>query len=247
MPSSAPRKMNTANNLKLALTVSILGAFTTIGQAATVTFGTPTAIVGASDISLDGTLLSATALDFDGNTASDTTVNGVLFVAGTYGGVSAPGHTINGSNVTLFESGGLPALPGPTTGDTGYNELMLHLSFLNSADGARPITLTGLTEGHTYQFQIWSGQGTAGGAWDNSETTFSDGLTSVVVDSRQYVLGTFVADATTEQDLTWSGVDSPSNAGLINGIQIRTIAVPEPSSTALLGLGGLALILRRCK
>ncbi len=33
----------------------------------------------------------------------------------------------------------------------------------------------------------------------------------------------------------------------VNGIHIEAIAVPEPSNTALLGLGGLALILRRRK
>ena len=39
--------------------------------------------------------------------------------------------------------------------------------------------------------------------------------------------------------------DNANGRGSINGIQI--IAIPEPSSTALLGLGGLALILRRRK
>ncbi len=35
--------------------------------------------------------------------------------------------------------------------------------------------------------------------------------------------------------------------GGISAFQVRTVPVPEPSSTALLGLGGLALILRRRK
>ena len=38
---------------------------------------------------------------------------------------------------------------------------------------------------------------------------------------------------------------SPTGAGQINALQVRSI--PEPSSTALLGLGGLALLLRRKK
>ncbi|MGJ8655206.1 MAG: PEP-CTERM sorting domain-containing protein [Akkermansiaceae bacterium] len=42
-------------------------------------------------------------------------------------------------------------------------------------------------------------------------------------------------------------VGSNFNAATIGGITFDTIVVPEPSSTALLGLGGLALILRRRK
>ncbi|PQJ28541.1 PEP-CTERM sorting domain-containing protein, partial [Rubritalea profundi] len=40
---------------------------------------------------------------------------------------------------------------------------------------------------------------------------------------------------------------SGSGRETITGFQLRAVAVPEPSTTALLGLGGLALILRRRK
>jgi len=51
------------------------------------------------------------------------------------------------------------------------------------------------------------------------------------------------ASAITELDLQAVAEGGPFSN--INGFSITTVAVPEPSSTALLGLGGLALVLRR--
>ncbi|MGB0774462.1 MAG: PEP-CTERM sorting domain-containing protein [Akkermansiaceae bacterium] len=48
------------------------------------------------------------------------------------------------------------------------------------------------------------------------------------------------------QTITMGGIDSSNRTGL-NGFEIIGTAVPEPGSTALLGLGGLALILCRRK
>ncbi|MGB0993499.1 MAG: PEP-CTERM sorting domain-containing protein [Akkermansiaceae bacterium] len=70
------------------------------------------------------------------------------------------------------------------------------------------------------------------------ETTATTSGTAVS-DANYAIYGTFTGDT-----LTISG-DAVSGRGTLNGFQI--IAVPEPSSTALLGLGGLALILRRRK
>ncbi|MDB4409051.1 PEP-CTERM sorting domain-containing protein, partial [Akkermansiaceae bacterium] len=77
--------------------------------------------------------------------------------------------------------------------------------------------------------------------------------------SGDYLIGTFTADAASQtfrMGATRAGnyVDGQaydnSNGGQaqINALQVRDLGVvPEPSSTALLGLGGLALILRRRK
>ena len=48
-------------------------------------------------------------------------------------------------------------------------------------------------------------------------------------------------------DLSITGLGNSGGRGTVAGVQITTAAVPEPSSVALLGLGGLALILRRRK
>jgi hypothetical protein len=88
----------------------------------------------------------------------------------------------------------------------------------------------------------------------NQDTTFTfDGVdkttaaTAVGADEA----GHFVTyDFTTGADLTGFTLDfkfanSTDQWGAFNGLAL--VAVPEPSSTALLGLGGLALILRRRK
>lgn len=122
----------------------------------------------------------------------------------------------------------------------------------NTAD---TVSLTGLTIGHTYRVQalVYDGRGDAGipgrtvefdginqgqYAFGQSGVTWGDGL---------LVTGTFTADATT-QDFTIEAFDgSTSKGGQLNALLVHTTAVPEPSSTALLGLGGLALLMRRRK
>ena len=67
------------------------------------------------------------------------------------------------------------------------------------------------------------------------------------------IIGTFIATATTQSFETAGTSDGGANwtnggRSQINGIQLReTAVIPEPSSIALLGLGGLALIMRRRK
>ena len=54
----------------------------------------------------------------------------------------------------------------------------------------------------------------------------------------QFAIGTFIADATGSQSITFS---PSSNAGpTLNGFQLRV--VPEPSTFAMLGLGLPALL-----
>ena len=62
-------------------------------------------------------------------------------------------------------------------------------------------------------------------------------------------IGTWVdSDPTTNEEYAFMQVDNAtnlSNGGLVGSWGSAIVNVPEPSSTALLGLGGLALILRR--
>jgi hypothetical protein len=59
-----------------------------------------------------------------------------------------------------------------------------------------------------------------------------------------FFVGSFTADSTSQGFQAYNTGDT---AGFLNAVSVRTTLVPEPSSTALLGLGGLALILRRRK
>ncbi|MEJ6571422.1 MAG: PEP-CTERM sorting domain-containing protein [Akkermansiaceae bacterium] len=60
-------------------------------------------------------------------------------------------------------------------------------------------------------------------------------------------IGTIIAPTGFTATLDQSLFDGDDDAGFTGEITLTITAVPEPSSTALLGLGGLALILRRRK
>jgi len=99
----------------------------------------------------------------------------------------------------------------------------------------------------------------AGDAWTFSGVTALESLDSSTVYSIRYSTTNVAGDFTfVRPDLINDGaaltggnlLDTSGNAvstGWDTTMQITTTAVPEPSSAALLGLGGLALILRRRK
>ncbi len=91
------------------------------------------------------------------------------------------------------------------------------------------ITVDGVTR--TYTSQIFNGtfvDASAGGGMAGDYMVFS-GLTG------------------TTQTIEMGGIDNPNRTGLYGFELIGTAPIPEPSSTALLGLGGLALLMRRKK
>ena len=80
---------------------------------------------------------------------------------------------------------------------------------------------------------------TAAGGSGNGPLTFTEGTTHVLFENITATDGSITF--TTQSTLG----SSTNYAGVLAGLQIQ--AVPEPSSAALLGLGGLTLILRRRK
>ena len=104
-----------------------------------------------------------------------------------------------------------------------------------------------MTAGLIYEVQVWSSDNLA---YDPSDPSASAASTYTAGNSvslqmevgtggpGQYAIGVFTVDAATQD----YGISTNSGWAEVNALQIR--AVPEPSSTALLGIGGLALILR---
>ena len=193
-------------------------------SAATITWGSATTITNnASDVSTTGTTFAG----YLGIDSVDTvTLNGVVFTG------QIPGMTRTDSS-TRFSQG--------TTGD--YADLLMDSA--SPPGGSGTINLTGLAIGQAYEVQIWSTDQNGIGT-PNKVTTVNGGGGTVELQQEafaggpgQFAIGTFTADATT-QDLA---ISSTRGWPQISALQVRV--VPEPWSLALLGLGGLLIGVRR--
>jgi hypothetical protein len=230
-----------AKTLFTALAIAGLGAGA--AQAATITWGAPTDITGnVSDVSTVGTLASALG---GGNLTSPVTVNGVTF---------ADANILDGS--TFEETVSLVGMP--TGSDADYTTLLESWSRVGRVNPGT-ITLTGLSVGQEYLVQLWTAdnRGDTGLILGNGDVSTTVGAAGTVSldqnvttneNSGQYVIGTFTADSTTQSfdaaRLTnFSTTPTAGNFAIVNALQLRV--VPEPSSLALLGLGGLLIARRR--
>lgn len=180
--------------------------------------------------------------------------------------------TVNG--IVFTSSGGASDFWGNTGINPNIDSL---LSGHTSAAGTFTLNLTGLTVGKTYQIQLIGIHDSRGGINNRQQevsfggSDFTSGGTPVILTRNGYgntnpanpgsfdgfdsfgtVVGTFTADATSQEIQLRSNQQDGNNGddvdpGLGGYILHEFDATPEPSSTALLGLGGLALILRRRK
>ncbi len=206
------------NKYTVALATST--AMMASASAATIAWGEFDLDAAPGEISTNGTLLEALNITGGANT---TTINGVTFTANNLFG----GSDSNQDN-------------GVRTGDAN-----LDLLYLNASYEYGPITLRGLTIGDEYELQSFFGYNLNGSSFTMN---VGDGDTiqkTASGDARNgtWITGAFTADATTQNFHFGPG---SSKEIWLSGYQLRDISlVPEPSSAVLIGLGGLALILRR--
>jgi hypothetical protein len=224
------------NFLRLATAASLVSASVLGGiamrsaDAATITWGAATTIVGDTDVDTVGTLFQAA--NFAGNTS---TVNGVQFDAftgNTNGNISV---NYGQEFATNFGSGQDPFF----SLSSDYKELLRSGGIF-----ATNVTISGLSNGTEYSIQYWANDSRTQGA---TRTMLVGGVTLDLNDTDadggvgQWVSGTFTADGSTQSFTLAEG----TNHTYSNAMQVRV--VPEPSTLAGLGIigAGLAAVIRR--
>ena len=212
---------------------------------APITWSAPTTISGDSNVSLTGTLFGAA--NNGGTGVSATTVNSVLFnpfvTDGTNTTFTSGNFTLSAANSVSGSSGfGSPQNPFAAL-STPYKNLLASASYV--LPGPLNLTISGLTAGQVYLVQLWvnysdlTSPATETISAVNS-TILQYNTTSTVGGVGQFVTGTFTANSSTELITLDNGAVPPSQATLLNAVQVR--AVPEPSVWAMMGAGSACLL-----
>ena len=237
-----------------ALAIFLLTVFTAAWAPAAVVVWEPVStIAGASDVSTSGTLVKAFNLG-----GSNTTVNGITFTGDNLNGVTS-GVLGTGSGSLSMQTasnvwiGNIGAVFGsansPFASLSAPYQALLNTA-MYAANGSATYTLQSLVIGQAYLVQFWindsRGTGSEGRYNQFTAGNFSGNVdvnaSNTVGGVGQFVIGTFVADATTQAINVTAGFVSPSTSSVIqlNGYQLR--AIPEPSAALMVLVGMIALV-----
>jgi hypothetical protein len=207
--------------------------------AAVINWGSAQNISAATDVLTTGTLFASA--NFAG---SNTTVNGVTFNAFpiTGGGTSATVGNIGVTAVvgsgTGFISATLTTTSAPFSSlPTSYQNLLGPTLRLTTPGNSLNFTISNLVLGGTYAVQYWVNDPRTNSVNANVRVGGAVNLDPNIGDVSgglgQWVTGTFVADSTF-QSFTAAPAAASANVTYANALQVRTIAVPEPSTIAML-------------
>jgi hypothetical protein len=215
-------------------------------DAAIIIWGPATNVSGDTDVSIDGTLVAA--FNIGAPDVPTTTVNGVTLTA-----LGLSGSTVTSGNFTFQAP--QPFLFNDDVGSTNppFSTLSApYQTLLSSFAGRGPFTLTisGLTPGHSYEFEWWTSEsanalsGIFTTATAGSSVELNANTAGQVGGTGQFAIGTFTADGPNEV-ITFTG----SPLTFLDGLELREVPVPvpvpEPSSLALFALGGAVAGWRR--
>lgn len=217
----------------MKLTKKIITATTALGI-----IGAANAAVTAIDLGTSDTSGGATAQvlytgSFDGSSG---------FVEGTAAAANAANTDITialggGASIMFDNVGGWG---NANSGAADVSSLLNDYIFTaNNADATVTYTISGLAATDTVDVAFVGGPARSGEATFNGSGT----ATSAAGSTAFTVIGTAATGSTSYTGTLGNGVGEQNFAAF----RVNIVSVPEPSSTALLGLGGLALILRRRK
>lgn len=214
---------------KIVLYAAAIGMFAAVAQAQNenVTWLAPANVSGTSDVNKQGTYYGSWAPQDGG--ANGMPVNGVHF----QGFSDIPNFSANG-----FVNG-YNGFHNPGTGDGNYNALLQYASYDGSGNGTGDTLTWNDVPGHTYLIEIWANDGRGifpcrtetitGGANTSANLDFGDA-------PGQYVIGTYVADNSGSETITFSGATSTNgdfpqvNLLLIRDITEGSVTWQTPAS-----------------
>jgi hypothetical protein len=232
--------MRTVNILVVGLMVAVVSmAKLATVEAAIMTWQTPMTISGNDDVNIDGTLERAYTFGVT------TEIRGVVFQNNS----SFVNTAIASDGIYSLAVSDASGTVAPYTSLTSEYKALLGQGLYSTGGSGSAFTLTldGLTVGQRYLFQSWVNESRGG---NGAETLTSGGATSGVLTFNsgpnvdggvgQYVIGTFTADSTGRQVITYTGDTSHASYPEFSGFQLRTI--PEPSTITLLIIGLIGLL-----
>jgi hypothetical protein len=247
---STPAKLIVAVALCLSVSPKVAWAIVDI------TWGAPSTISGDSDVNTAGSLVYA--YNIGDPAVTSTAINGVTFAPFpiTDGGTSTTSGslTVAGfSNEPMSTALSTGSASAPYASLSTSYKAMLGTAVMKSSSSIHflDLTLLNLNPGQTYTLQVWTNNSiattSAASLWNfsgNGSQNIDINTTDIAGGVGQYAIGTFTADATSEPFFI-HGEPFPTGIGLINGLQLRTAAVPEPTTFGLFGIGLAMLIARR--
>ena len=229
----------------LGALVAVTAAFLSITTVtrADIIFGPAQNISDVFDVLATGT--THAAVNAAENSQTDVTLNGVIFESGNVN--DATNIITSGFTQTNAADLNPNLLAGPDPANAEYNRFLGDVDF-NVSGTIEEITIENLTVGNAYAVQVWFVDDRTGNN-GNRITTIAgvdaggNSVGSVALND-QFAIGTFTADQLTE---VFTASTNGGAAPNITGFQVRDlgVAVPEPSSLAVLGLMGLGLTTAR--
>ncbi|WP_018971178.1 PEP-CTERM sorting domain-containing protein [Rubritalea marina] len=211
-----------------------------------------------------GTLQAATISTF--NQASDLTLSGsyeyLIDIGGGTADRSINGYTFqaddNNANVSVavVDSGGqFNWATTPEYGSTASDndlELMMHNTALDFGSASSAINIDAvISTSQQYELVLYFSNNNDDPRSLNVvvegttiESAFQPELPTPLGTGATPTVGTMITHTFTSTD-TNLDIDIVGNGAVIQGFTLQAVAVPEPSSAALIGLGGLTLLARR--
>ncbi len=186
---------------------------------AQIVWQTPQSYTGTdADISTLGTFVSAVTENYSN---MPETVGDTVFDAVSNSHITNIGN--GGDDGSNFFGPYTPTNPAPTN----YQEAVNGCSYTYTGNSPVTFTLQGLQYGEIYQVEIWN---VVDDSSRNTELSSTGPLGTSSVDfNNDFVLGTFIADATGKESITFQGVVA-GGVGEVNAVALRDLGVPEPST-----------------